>query len=49
MHDREREAPDRHDLIADRCVFRIKKQHEKFFMRASIEVGPEKAAHLTRL
>ena len=49
MHDREREAPDRHDLIADRCVFRIKKQHEKFFMRSSIEVGPEKATHLTRL
>ncbi len=49
MHDGEREATDRHHLIPDRGVFRVEEQDEKFFMRSSIEVGPEEAAHLTRL
>jgi hypothetical protein len=49
MDDREREAPDRHDLIADGGVLRVEEQDEKFFMRPSIEVSSEKATHLTRL
>jgi hypothetical protein len=49
MHDRECEAPDGHDLIPDRCMFRIEKQDHKFFMRSSVEVSPEELAHLTRL
>ncbi len=49
MHDREREASDGHNLVADRCVLHIEEQHEKFFMWSSIEVGPEEPAHLARL